>query len=127
MINQEKKKNLICAYCRNEKSMFRFYSVCMFLAWPVRRMGLGNHKGISIMLRAAFERGLRGPADFFKSEDGLVTVEWVALAGALFVGAITVGWIVMNGLQAPANTIGNGITSCEAAAAQAAGSTSNCK
>ena len=33
-----------------------------------------------------------------KSEDGLVTVEWVALAAAMVVGAITVGYIVMNNL-----------------------------
>jgi hypothetical protein len=49
--------------------------------------------------------------DFFTADDGLVTVEWVALASALVVGAIAVGWLVMNNLKAPANTIGTQITS----------------
>ena len=38
---------------------------------------------------------LRG---FWSSEDGLVTVEWVALAGAIIIGAIAVGWLVMRSL-----------------------------
>jgi hypothetical protein len=50
--------------------------------------------------------------DFFASEDGLVTVEWVALAGALAIGAITVGWIVLNGLQSPASSIGANMSNC---------------
>lgn len=48
--------------------------------------------------------------DFFRNEDGLVTVEWVALSAALVVGAIAVGWIVMNNMKAPANAIGTNIT-----------------
>ena len=44
--------------------------------------------------------------DFLRREDGLVTVEWVALGGALVIGAITIGWLVMSNLQTPANTIG---------------------
>ena len=47
---------------------------------------------------------------FLRDESGLVTVEWVALAAALVVGAITVGWIVMSNMQAPANQIGKSIT-----------------
>lgn len=49
--------------------------------------------------------------NFLKSEDGLVTVEWVALASALVIGAITVGWLVLDNLKAPANAIGTNITS----------------
>jgi len=49
---------------------------------------------------------LRG---FWASEDGLVTVEWVALAGAIIIGAIAVGWLVMRSLSAPANAIGSQI------------------
>lgn len=44
-----------------------------------------------------------------RSEDGLVTVEWVALAAAMVVGAVTIGWLVMTNLKAPANSIGTGI------------------
>lgn len=63
---------------------------------------------------------------FFASEDGLVTVEWVALAGALAIGAITVGWLVLNGLRAPANQIGNNLSSCWSSANTNNGSTSGC-
>ena len=51
---------------------------------------------------------LRG---FFTSEDGLVTVEWVALASAMVVGAIAIGWLVMDNLKSPANLIGSNINS----------------
>lgn len=64
--------------------------------------------------------------DFFKAEDGLVTVEWVALAGALVIGAITVGWIMMNGLQAPATNVDNAIATCATTAAANAGNTAGC-
>ena len=53
-------------------------------------------------------RDLQG---FMVSEDGLVTVEWVALAGAIIIGAIAVGWLVMKSLSSPANAIGTQITS----------------
>ena len=48
---------------------------------------------------------------FMVSEVGLVTVEWVALAGAIIIGAIAVGWIVMRSLSSPAHSIGSSITS----------------
>jgi len=63
---------------------------------------------------------------FLKAEDGLVTVEWVALAGALVIGAITVGWIMMNGLKTPATNVDNAITNCSSTAAGASGDTSGC-
>lgn len=69
---------------------------------------------------AAFLRG------FFKSEDGLVTVEWVALAGALVIGAITVGWIMMNGLKTPANNVDTAISNCATTAAANSGTTTGC-
>ena len=64
---------------------------------------------------------------FAKAEEGLVTVEWVALAGAVVIGGITVVWIVMNNLQTPANNIGSNITSCETSAAQNSGKTTGCQ
>jgi Flp pilus assembly pilin Flp len=51
--------------------------------------------------------------DFVRSEDGLVTVEWVALASALVIGAIAIGWFVMNSLHDPAAVIGNKITTSQ--------------
>lgn len=49
--------------------------------------------------------------DFLTAEEGLVTVEWVALASALVIGAIAIGWLVMDNLKGPANQIGSNITS----------------
>ena len=49
--------------------------------------------------------------DFARKEDGLVTVEWVALAAALVIGAITIGWLVMSNMKMPANKIGTQINS----------------
>lgn len=49
-------------------------------------------------------------SDFFAAEDGLVTVEWVALASALVIGAIAIGWTVMDGLKTPAGAISGSIT-----------------
>jgi len=48
--------------------------------------------------------------DFLRREDGLVTVEWVALAAAIVVGAITIGYVVMNNIKTSANQVGNGIS-----------------
>lgn len=44
---------------------------------------------------------------FLKDESGLVTVEWVAIAAALVVGAIAIAWAVLSSLEAPAATIGS--------------------
>ena len=65
--------------------------------------------------------------NFTNNELGLVTVEWVALAGAVVIGGITVVWIVMNNLQTPAQAVGSNITTCEASAAQNSGSTAGCQ
>jgi Flp pilus assembly pilin Flp len=43
---------------------------------------------------------------FATAENGLVTVEWVALASAVVVGGITLVWLVGNNLKAPANSLG---------------------
>ena len=64
---------------------------------------------------------------FLENDSGLVTVEWVALAGAVVIGGITVVWIVMNNLQTPASAVGSNITSCESFAASNSGSTSGCQ
>ncbi|MBN9587534.1 MAG: hypothetical protein BGN85_05655 [Alphaproteobacteria bacterium 64-11] len=66
---------------------------------------------------------LRG---FLRSEDGLVTVEWVALAGALVIGSITVGWLMMNGLAVPAQNVDAAISSCASTAAANSGTTTSC-
>ena len=46
---------------------------------------------------------------FLRGEDGLVTVEWVALAAAMVVGAVSIGWLVAVNLKAPSNQIGTKI------------------
>jgi len=65
--------------------------------------------------------------NFVKQEDGVVTIEWVALGGAILIGAIAVGWLVLNGLQTPASNIGTNLNSCEAIAASTSGNTATCK
>ena len=64
---------------------------------------------------------------FLFAQDGLVTVEWVALAGAVVIGGITVVWLVMNNLKTPANAVGSNLTTCETYAASHSGSTSGCQ
>jgi len=72
-------------------------------------------------------RGLLGwIRSFGQDEGGLVTVEWVALAGAVVIGGIAVVWFVMNSLTTPANAVGSNLTSCETYAAQHTGSTTGC-
>ncbi len=44
---------------------------------------------------------------FVSCESAVVTVEWVALAAGLTIGAIAISYIVMNGLVAPAHSIAN--------------------
>jgi hypothetical protein len=62
------------------------------------------------------------------AETGVVTAEWVALAGAVLIGAITVGWLVLNSLKTPAGSVGSNIASCEslAAAGPSQGTTTSC-
>jgi Flp pilus assembly pilin Flp len=62
-------------------------------------------KGKSMNLKTGFLSRL------VKREDGLVTVEWVALAAAMVVGAVTVGWLVLGNLGGPANKIGSQLNS----------------
>jgi hypothetical protein len=47
---------------------------------------------------------------FFYNEAGVVTVEWVAIAAAMTVGAVAITFIVMQGLVAPAHHIASQLT-----------------
>ena len=44
-----------------------------------------------------------------REEDGLVTVEWVALTAGLVIGAMAVGYIVMNNTANTSGTVATGI------------------
>jgi UDP-N-acetylenolpyruvoylglucosamine reductase len=46
---------------------------------------------------------------FIKVEDGLVTVEWVALTAGMVVAAVAVGFIVMQTTYGEANKVGNNV------------------
>jgi len=50
-------------------------------------------------------------SSFLRVEDGLVTVEWVALTAGMVVAAVAIGFIVMNNTATEANTVGGGIPS----------------
>jgi len=46
---------------------------------------------------------------FVQVEDGLVTVEWVALTAGMVVAAVAIGYIVMTNTASEAIAVGNGI------------------
>jgi hypothetical protein len=47
--------------------------------------------------------------NFVRIEDGLVTVEWVALTAGMVVAAVAVGFIVMQTTYGEANKVGNNV------------------
>jgi hypothetical protein len=48
---------------------------------------------------------------FVRVEDGLVTVEWVALTAGMVVAAVAIGFIVMSNTYDEASSVGGGILS----------------
>jgi hypothetical protein len=44
------------------------------------------------------------------TENGVMTVEWVALAACMVVGAVVISFMVMHGLSATAQSIGTQLT-----------------
>jgi len=46
---------------------------------------------------------------FLRVEDGLVTVEWVALTAGMVVAAVAVGFVVMRSTYGEANKVGNNV------------------
>ena len=53
---------------------------------------------------------------FIRIEDGLVTVEWVALTAGMVVAAVAIGYVVMLNTGQQAQNIGTDITSNKTAA-----------
>ena len=47
---------------------------------------------------------------FLRVEDGLVTVEWVALTAGMVVAAVAIGFIVMQNTYSEGDSVGKGIT-----------------
>jgi len=47
---------------------------------------------------------------FIRKEDGLVTVEWVALTAGMVVAAVTIGFVVMQTTYQEGKTVGSGVT-----------------
>jgi hypothetical protein len=60
-------------------------------------------------LKTRLQKMLQGLRNFACREDGLVTVEWVALTAAMVVAAIVISFSVMKNTSTEAKTIGNGI------------------
>ena len=54
------------------------------------------------LLRATVER-------FHGDEDGAMTVEWVAIAAAVVVGAVALTWSVLSSLDPVADAIGSSL------------------
>jgi hypothetical protein len=47
---------------------------------------------------------------FIKRENGLVTVEWVALTAGMVIAAVAIGFVVMNNTKRGASRVGAGIS-----------------
>ena len=47
---------------------------------------------------------------FGRSEEGVITVEWVALAAAMVIGAVTISFFVMSSLAGTAKCVGNSLS-----------------
>jgi len=60
---------------------------------------------VDIFYRNATAKLVRRTSQLSRSEDGVVTVEWVAVAAAVTLGALSIAFIIMNGLVAPARNI----------------------
>jgi hypothetical protein len=54
---------------------------------------------------------LAGLRRFIRVEDGLVTVEWVALSAGMVVAAVAIGFVVMKSTATNAQHIGSNINS----------------
>ncbi len=52
---------------------------------------------------------LAGLRRFIKVEDGLVTIEWVALTAGMVVAAVAIGFVVMSNTYKASSSIGGGI------------------
>ena len=48
-------------------------------------------------------------ASFAREDKGLVTVEWVALAAAMVIGAVAIAWIALTSVETQSNTVGSTI------------------
>ena len=65
-------------------------------------------KGVRIVEKSqGFLMGIRR---FIKREDGLVTVEWVALTAGMVIAAVAIGFTVMNNTKKAASKVGGGIS-----------------
>jgi hypothetical protein len=60
---------------------------------------------VDIFYRNATAKLVRRISQVPRSEEGVVTVEWVAVAAAVTLGAISIAFIIMNGLVNPARNI----------------------
>ncbi len=52
---------------------------------------------------------LSGLRRFIRVEDGLVTVEWVALTAGMVIAAVAIGYTVMSNTKSASANIGGGI------------------
>ena len=60
-------------------------------------------------LKKQSRKNLRDLCNFARREDGLVTVEWVALTAAMVVAAVVISYTVMHNTNTEAATIGTGV------------------
>ena len=58
-------------------------------------------------MRAKNNRSLRR---LLRSDSGVATVEWVALAAGMVIGSVAVAYIIVDGLAITANKVSNQLT-----------------
>jgi hypothetical protein len=68
----------------------------------------------------------KGLTPFLKSEDGLVTVEWISLVAAVVVGGIAIVWAVMDQAGGVSSGIAASISAANSAGCSAATNISTC-
>jgi Flp pilus assembly pilin Flp len=66
----------------------------------------------AVAVRLRCDDALKRIRRFVHSEKGVVTVEWVALAACMALGAIVLSYAVLHSLGATANSIGCQLTTC---------------
>ena len=60
-------------------------------------------------LKTQFRKTVRDLRNFARREDGLVTVEWVALTASMVIAAVVISYTVMHNTNTQAQAVGTGV------------------
>ena len=68
------------------------------------------HKILADAVRLRRDGALKWIRRFVRAQEGVMTVEWVALTACKVVGAVAISFMVMHSLSATAHAIGTQLT-----------------